>query len=67
MLASKHEPGVKQRGAIVNFASILAHLALSGQFAHYIISKHAMSGLTKSMATAYGKDGIRTNAVAPGY
>lgn len=56
-----------QRGAIVNWSSILGHTSASGQFTAYIMSKHAMMGLTRSMASAYGKEGIRTNAVAPGY
>jgi len=56
-----------QRGAIVNWSSILGHTSASGQFTAYIVSKHAMIGLTRSMASAYGKDGVRVNAVAPGY
>jgi len=67
ILASKHEPGVEQKGAIVNWASILGYITNSGQFAHYIMSKHAIIGLTKSMASSYGRLGIRTNAVAPGF
>ena len=55
-----------QRGVIVNWTSVLGHTSASGHYGPYVISKHAIIGLTKSMASAYGKDGIRVNAVAPG-
>ncbi len=32
----------------------------------YVASKHGVAGLVKSMATIYGPQGIRSNAVAPG-
>ncbi|ROS62292.1 NAD(P)-dependent dehydrogenase (short-subunit alcohol dehydrogenase family) [Frigoribacterium sp. PhB160] len=53
------------RGAIVNVAS---EAALRGSAAGlaYTASKHAVAGMTKNTAVIYGRDGIRTNAVAPG-
>ena len=33
---------------------------------HYTSTKHAIRGLTKSLALALGPDGIRVNAIAPG-
>ena len=67
MLSSKHNSvEVSQKGAIVNWSSIMGHVAMSGEAAPYIIAKFGINGLTKSMACSYGSQGIRTNAVAPG-
>jgi len=53
-------------GAIVNWSSIMGHITLRADLTPYIIAKHGIIGLTKSLASAYGSQGIRTNAVAPG-
>jgi NAD(P)-dependent dehydrogenase (short-subunit alcohol dehydrogenase family) len=52
-------------GSIVNTSS---HSALAGQIhlTAYSASKAAVSQLTRSVATQFGKRGIRCNAVAPG-
>jgi NAD(P)-dependent dehydrogenase (short-subunit alcohol dehydrogenase family) len=52
-------------GSIVNFASTAAFLADRRRVA-YASSKAAVLGLTRGVATTYGKRGIRCNAVAPG-
>jgi len=52
-------------GAIVNISSE-AGLRGSSAGVAYTVSKHAVNGLTKSVAVLYGKQGIRSNAVAPG-
>jgi NAD(P)-dependent dehydrogenase (short-subunit alcohol dehydrogenase family) len=52
-------------GAIVNIASIYAHLGLTRLDA-YTATKHAVLGLTRSTATEYAARGIRINAVSPG-
>lgn len=53
------------RGAIVNVSS---EAALRGGAAGlaYTASKHAVTGMTTQTAFAYGRMGIRVNAVAPG-
>ena len=54
----------KGKGVIVNVASVASYAAHHG-FAAYISSKHAMAGLSKSMAWELGPE-IRVNAIAPG-
>ena len=54
----------KGKGVIVNVASVASFAAHHG-FAGYISSKHAMAGLSKSMAWELGPE-IRVNAIAPG-
>ncbi|MBO4364967.1 MAG: SDR family oxidoreductase [Eggerthellaceae bacterium] len=54
----------KGKGVIVNTASVASFAAHHG-FAAYISSKHAMAGLSKSMAWELGPE-IRVNAIAPG-
>ena len=53
-------------GSIVNITSIDAVHPSGAGLSHYGTSKHAIWGLTKSMALELGPDGIRVNAIAPG-
>lgn len=53
------------KGNIINTASIGANAGDSVRIA-YCTSKIAIVGLTKNIATQYGKKGIRCNAIAPG-
>jgi NAD(P)-dependent dehydrogenase (short-subunit alcohol dehydrogenase family) len=55
----------KGSGAIVNVSSESGFRA-SAAGAAYTASKHALNGLTKSIAAFYKSQGIRANAVAPG-
>ncbi|GAB5494122.1 MAG: SDR family oxidoreductase [Phototrophicaceae bacterium] len=52
-------------GAIVNTSSAAGLIAQPG-IAEYAASKHAVAGLTKTVAVEYASAGIRINAVNPG-
>lgn len=69
MLGCKHAvPAMRvsgQGGSIINMASVSALVGVD-QNAAYGSSKAAVIGLTRYVATMYGRDGIRCNAVAPG-
>lgn len=55
----------QQYGRIVNVASVGGIRGVLNQMP-YVASKHAVSGMTKNAALEYGRDGIITNAIAPG-
>ena len=55
----------QQYGRIVNVASVGGIRGVLNQMP-YVASKHAVSGMTKNAALEYGRDGIVTNAIAPG-
>jgi NAD(P)-dependent dehydrogenase (short-subunit alcohol dehydrogenase family) len=52
-------------GRIVNVTSIHEHLPLP-ESVDYVAAKHALGGITKTMAIELGRDGITVNSIAPG-
>ncbi len=56
----------KTKGAIVNFGSISSRVAQTGRWL-YPVSKAAILQLTRNQAMDLAPDGIRVNAVSPGW
>jgi NAD(P)-dependent dehydrogenase (short-subunit alcohol dehydrogenase family) len=54
------------KGAVINLASIRSFVAAPNAAA-YAASKGAVMQLTRALAVEWGEDGIRVNAIAPGF
>ena len=54
------------KGSIVNIASVHAFQIIPHTFP-YPVAKHGLLGLTRALAVEYAAQGVRVNAIAPGY
>jgi meso-butanediol dehydrogenase/(S,S)-butanediol dehydrogenase/diacetyl reductase len=57
---------IERRGAVVNVASVNGVLAGAG-WTSYCVSKAGLIMLAKCVASDYGREGVRANAVCPGW
>lgn len=68
-LAAKHQiPAMLKRGggSLIFTSSFVGHTASFPGMAAYAASKAALIGLTQTLATEYGKQALRVNALLPG-
>jgi len=63
---AKYWLGKKRSGSIINIASMSALIPLSRVFT-YSASKAAVLNLTKNLAREWAEQGIRVNAISPGF
>lgn len=66
LMQAAREELARNRGAIVNFGSISSRVAQTGRWI-YPVSKAAILQLTRNQAMDLAPDGIRVNAVSPGW
>ena len=63
--AARHMVERGKGGVIINLSSTAGYRAFGPGLAHYTATKHAVRGLTKSLAVELGPHGIRALALAP--
>jgi len=69
LLAQAASPHLQASGGyakVVNIASILGAVAIRDNTA-YVMSKHALVGLTKALALEWSRKGVQVNALCPGF
>jgi NAD(P)-dependent dehydrogenase (short-subunit alcohol dehydrogenase family) len=66
LMQAAREELARNKGAIVNFGSISARIAQTGRWL-YPVSKAAILQLTRNQAMDLAPEGIRVNAVSPGW
>jgi len=59
----------REKGCIINVASVsgLRSSAIGPHYVGYAASKAGLFGLTRELAASWGRQGIRVNAIAPGF
>lgn len=66
-LATAFRPHLKvSKGCLINIASMMSYFG-APQAPAYSAAKSGVVGLTRSLAIAFAQDGIRVNAIAPGW
>lgn len=67
-LMSKHAipPMIERGGGAIVITGSVQSVAAQRNSAHYVVSKHGLLGLARSIALDYGKQNIRANCVLPG-
>lgn len=60
-------PMLRGRGVIVNVLTAAVHGTPPKGFAAYVVAKHALRGLTLSLASEYAGKNIRVFSVSPGF
>jgi NAD(P)-dependent dehydrogenase (short-subunit alcohol dehydrogenase family) len=67
LLCREAMPALLVQGGTIVIVSSLAGLFAGPRHAVYTIGKHALTGLTRTLARDYGHLGVRTNAVCPAW